>query len=106
VNVEVEENDPNSCLNYFKKAIQLRKNNNILVYGKYELIDKQNPNVYAYTRELDGKKILIVLNFSRYNATFNSSFNLSKATILLGNYSSSSNNGTLKPYEAVVYELK
>lgn len=106
LNVEAQEKDENSCLNYFKKAVQLRKNNKILVYGKYELIDAQNPNVYAYTRIMNGKKILIALNFTKETATFATSLDLKKAKILLGNYPDSSKNKSLKPYEAVVYELK
>ncbi|WP_295672392.1 alpha-glucosidase C-terminal domain-containing protein, partial [uncultured Mucilaginibacter sp.] len=105
VNVAAEENDPNSCLNYFRRAVQLRKNNLILVYGKYTLVDRANPKVYAYTREQNGKKLLIALNFSKDAATFNAGYALGKATVLLGNYPSSSTDGTLKPYEAVVYQL-
>ena len=37
---------------------------------KYELLDKENKNIYAYTRTLDKKKILVVLNFSKTNTTF------------------------------------
>jgi oligo-1,6-glucosidase len=106
LNVAAEEKDKNSCLNYFRKAVQLRKNNKILVYGKYTLLDANNPNVYLYTRELDGKKLLIVLNFSKKKASFQTNINLTKATVLLGNYLISSNNKTLQPYEAVVYEIK
>ncbi len=105
VNVAAEEKDKNSCLNYFRKAVQLRKNNLVLVYGKYVQVDKANINVYAYTREMDGHKLLIALNFSREPAKFNAGRSLSSAKILLGNYAAGSADGTLKPYEAVVYQL-
>jgi oligo-1,6-glucosidase len=106
INVAAELKDANSCLSYFKKAVQLRKQNKVLVYGKYTLVDRNNEKVYAYTRELDGKKLLIALNFSKEMAVFKTAVNLSIAKVLLGNYPVSSNNGQLKPYEAVVYELK
>jgi len=105
VNVAAEENDPNSCLNYFRKAVQLRKNNLVLVYGRYKMVDKANTKVYAYTREQNGKKVLIALNFSKDAAQFNPGRSLSNAKVLLGNYPLSSTDGTLKPYEAVVYQL-
>ena len=59
INVAAQEKDENSTLNYFKKMVQLRKTEkDILVYGKYTLLDAANPNVYAYLREgKDGKKI-------------------------------------------------
>ncbi len=105
VNAAVQENDSSSCLNYFRKLIKLRKNNLVLVYGKYTLLDKDNPDVYAYTRELNGKKLLILLNFKATVAKVVTGINLSSATALAGNYPTSSKDGTLQPYEAVIYEL-
>lgn len=106
INADAEEKDPNSCLNYFRKTIQLRKNNKVLVYGRYNLIDKNNPEVYAYTRELNGKKILVVLNFTKENASYKTDLDIGKSKILLSNYSNASHSKQLKPYEAVVYEIK
>ena len=107
VNVATEEKGANSCLNYFRKMVKLRKENLILVYGKYELLDKENPNVYAYTRELNGKKLLVLLNFSNKPASANTGIDVSKAKVLIDNYNYADNsvNGQLKAYEAVVYEL-
>ena len=96
---------PNSVLNYFKKIVRLRKNNPVLTYGKYTLLDKDNPNVYAYTRTLNGKKILVLLNFKNKVATTHTGLNISKAKLLLGNYAKASKGNSLKPYEAVIYEL-
>ena len=106
LNAAAQEKDKNSCLNYFRKAVQLRKNNKALVYGKYTLLDKNNKNIYAYTRELDGKKFLIALNFTKEPAAFNAGINIAKAKLLLSNYSAPSAGLKLKPYEAVVYEIK
>ncbi|TAE03199.1 MAG: alpha-glucosidase [Bacteroidetes bacterium] len=107
VNVEVQEKDPNSVLNYFRKTVQTRKQNPALTYGKYTLLDKENKQVYAYTREFEGKKILVLLNFSKENAAANLGFDTSKAKLLLGNYPDSGKNiSTLKPYEAVVLALE
>jgi oligo-1,6-glucosidase len=105
VNVEVEEKNPISTLNYFIKLVKIRRNNPVLVYGKYTLLDKENPNVYAYTRELNGKKLLVLLNFSSKNAVANTGLNIKNAKILINNYGQASKNGELKPYEAVIYEL-
>jgi oligo-1,6-glucosidase len=105
VNAFSQENDPNSVLNYFRKIVQLRKDNLVLVYGKYMLLDKDNPDVYAYTRELNGKKLLILLNFKSKKATVHTGIDFSKSTLLLGNYPVPSRGQTLQPYEAVIYEL-
>ncbi len=105
VNVTAQEKDQNSPLNYFRKLTSLRKAEPVLVYGKYTLIDKENENVYAYTRELNGKKLLILLNFKAVESSVNSGFDLAKSKVLLGNYPTPSLDGKLKPYEAVVLEL-
>jgi oligo-1,6-glucosidase len=106
VNAAAEENDPNSCLNYFRKVVKLRKDNLVLVYGKYTLLDKDNPQVYAYTRELNGKKILVLLNFSSKPATANTGIDISNANLLISNYTSANSTPELRPYEAAVYEIK
>lgn len=106
VNAEAEEKDSSSCLNYFRRVVKLRKDNLVLVYGKYTLLDKDNSQGYAYTRELDGKKILVMLNFSAKPATVNTGFDITNASLMIGNYATANNTTALRPYEAVVYELK
>ncbi len=106
INAAAEEKDPNSVLNYFRKIVKFRKDNLVLVYGKYTLLDKENPDTYAYTRELDGKKLLVMLNFTSKNATTHTGMDMSKSIVLIGNYEHPSDNGILKPYEAVIFELK
>lgn len=103
LNAAAQEQDANSCLHYFRKLVKLRKENEVLVYGKYTLLDKDNADVYAYTREWQGKIILVLLNFKATPATANIKINLSKAKLLISNYANAKNNGQLQPYEAAVY---
>lgn len=110
INVAAEEKDPNSTLNYFRKMVQLRKSNLALVYGKYTLLDKDNAQVYAYTREENGVKLLVVLNFSDKAATTATGLDLGKAKVLINNYTDApaapqGSNLSLRPYEAIVYQL-
>jgi len=106
INAEAQENDTNSTLNYFRKLVKLRKDEPTLTYGKYTLLDKENPSVFSYTRELNGKKIMVVLNFTDNETKYNTTIDISKARVLLGNYPNPSKTKTLKPYEAVVFEIK
>lgn len=106
INAAAQEKDANSTLNYFRRIVKLRKDNPVLVYGKYTLLDAQNPDTYAYTRELNGRKLLVLLNFTSKTAPAQTGMDLGKATVLIGNYQNPSKSGTLMPYEAVVYELK
>ncbi len=109
VNVAAEEKDDNSCLNYFKKAVQLRKNNKVLVYGKYELLDKANEKIYAYTRSEGADKLLVILNFSKDKINWNLPAGLTvDGTPLLNNYKTFSATGSvaLEPYQAIVVKVK
>lgn len=105
LNQAAQEKDPNSVLNYFRTMVQLRKNNPVLVYGQYALLDKNNPSVYAFTREWKGTKMLVLLNFTAKPANVNTGIDLSKAKKLISNYPQSSAGENLQPYEAVVYQL-
>lgn len=104
VNVEANTKDKNSILNYAKKLAKIRKENPIFVYGKFELIDATNPDVFAYTRELNGKKIIILLNFTSKTATVSSSLLASKTTQWIGNYPTPFQK-ELRPYEAVILKV-
>ena len=64
INVQDQVADPSSPLNHFKSLTQLRKKNPVLVYGAYELLAEDHPQVYAYTRTLGEVSCLVVLNFS------------------------------------------
>ena len=110
INVATEINDKNSPLNYFKKMIQLRKNNKeLFVYGKYELIDKANPNVFAYTRTSAKEKILILLNFNKEISSFALPQGYSLGDELINNLQPLKLQGSdisLQPYQACIIKLK
>ena len=109
INVLTEEKDPNSVLNYFKKIVQLRKDQKeILVYGKYTLLDKDNPDVYAYTREAKGEKVLVLLSFRKTSGNFNLG-NMQIGEEWINNSQALQVNGnsvTLQPYQACIVKIK
>lgn len=109
INADKEEKDPNSVLNYFKKMVKLRKDQkDVLVYGKYTLLDKDNPDVYAFTREDGNKKVLVLLSFRKTGG----SFNLDKMQLgdewinNLQPLKVNNNVVTLQPYQACIVQLK
>jgi oligo-1,6-glucosidase len=103
INAEAQEHDENSSLNYFRNLIKFRKENLELIYGKSEYYDLENESVFAYSRELNGRKLLILVNFKETPATANVPFDLSKAKVLFGNYAEF--DGKLKPFQAVILEV-
>jgi len=64
VNVEEERKNPNSMFNLYRKLIHLRKNLMALIHGDYKSIDLGNDEVFAYIREYNNEKVMVIANFS------------------------------------------
>lgn len=62
-NVQRRERDPASLLNWYRSLIRLRKESPALQAGDYRSLDGAPPGVFAYTREAEGEKIAVLLNF-------------------------------------------
>jgi oligo-1,6-glucosidase len=110
INVEAEERNPDSTLHYFRKMVKLRKCLPELIYGKYKLLDKNNSNVYAYTRTLNDLRLLILLNFSDKTVQFQLPAKEGKpGAILINNlkdYSFKENLFDLLPWQCIIVRLK
>jgi oligo-1,6-glucosidase len=110
INVEAADKDPNSILNYVRKLIKTRKANPVLIYGRYTELDHLNNEVFAYTRELDGRKVLVLLSFSDKGGLFSLPEGMTLGKELIGNYdtplATQDNKVILKPWQAVVVEVK
>ena len=109
INVEDCLQDKDSIFYHYKKLIDIRKHNDTIIYGDYKLLLPEDKNVFAYSRELNGDKIVVVCNFynKEVNLNFNEDFN--NAEILLSNYKDSSilmKDLKLRPYEAIMYRVK
>ena len=110
INVEVEERDENSVLNFYKKLIRLKKSNEALIYGVYDLILEEDENIFAYTRTLNNHKFLIMANLTGENAKYMyGKEKLNSKDLILNNYEVCEHENltefTLKPYECRVYKL-
>jgi oligo-1,6-glucosidase len=107
VNVENQINDPNSILNYYKKIIRFRKENPVLVYGKFMPIDENHEKIFSYLRVLEDRTLLILLHYSQEVTpfTFPKNFPFSKSKLLLTNTEQDHDPTRLNPYEARIYEV-
>lgn len=110
LNVAEQEKEENSVLNYFKQMVQVRKDHLTLVYGDYQLLLKDNEQVYAYTRFLGDERYLILLSFSEEKAYFElKDFSGSTLNLLISNDANTAlkANATfeMSPYQACVYKL-
>lgn len=106
INVADQLRREDSVFNYYKKLIRLRKENEIIVYGNYELLLPEDENIFAYVRTLDNQKLLVVCNFSKSEQKFDFS-GYENAKMLISNYNRDARkDGILKPYEATVLLLE
>ncbi|NVO18654.1 MAG: alpha-glucosidase [Bacteroidetes bacterium] len=106
VNAASQDKDPKSVLNYFRQLVLLRKKHKALIYGKYELLDKDNPKVYAYSREWGNEKLLVLLNFSRSESPIQLNPKWKNSSLLISNYYNDPSPDALRPFEAVIYQMK
>lgn len=108
INVAEQQDNPNSILNFYKAMIQLKKSDDVYTYGKFDLVDTNNEQVFAYTRTLDDKQVLIVGNLTDQITSLNMPDYMSNHSnhILLHNYKDRAiNMKALRPFEAFVLDL-
>ena len=88
--------------------VTFRKDNLLLVYGNYQIIQEEHQTIYAYSRTLDDEQMTILLNFSESESSISlPNFDHSKE-VLINNYNEFSvdkDTITLKPYQAVVLKF-
>jgi maltose alpha-D-glucosyltransferase/alpha-amylase len=66
LNVEAEESDPSSLLNWMRNMIALRRLFRVFGRGTLRFLNPVNRKILAYVRSLDGEQVLCVTNLSRY----------------------------------------
>jgi maltose alpha-D-glucosyltransferase/alpha-amylase len=66
LNVEAQQNNPNSLLWWTKRLISLRKRYRAFGWGSIEFLAPSNPRVLAFIREYNDERILVVANLSRF----------------------------------------
>ncbi|WP_240986354.1 glycoside hydrolase family 13 protein [Acididesulfobacillus acetoxydans] len=109
LNVEQERADADSVLNYYRRLIRFRRENPVVVYGDYTLLEPEDETVYAFTRRLGEVCLLTVLNFTAGEQTFASPSGLlpDNLRLVLCNYAGGETSVGptlhLRPYEARVY---
>lgn len=100
-------NNPESIFHHYRKLIQLRKEHEVIVYGDYELVFPDDPEVFAYTRTLNGTKVLVVCNFKGNMVELSLQEHLAETNqLLISNYAGEMPLNELRPYEARMYLMQ
>ena len=107
INVEQQETDPDSVLNFYRQAIRLRKQLSCVRWGNYKEYKKNSKKIYMYSRQDPRQKILVVCSFWNKPVPFKApvDFYIPGARLALCNYNTITPD-TLQPYECRVYLWK
>ena len=103
INVETEEKNENSVLNFFKKMIALRHEHPAFVYGGFTLYDEKFSDVLCFFRTLEGDgEYFVELNLTPKRAKRTP---VTKEYTLIATNVNSDKTQTLTPFEANVYKV-
>ena len=104
LNAAQQEQDPDSILNFYRKAIKLRKELPVVRHGSYREHFPLSGSIYCYSREMAGQKLLVICSFSKKEQKLRipRGFDPGRGQLVLGNYADIQPH-VLKPYESRVY---
>lgn len=64
INVDNQIGDEHSVLAHYRRLIGLRKTHPVVVHGDYVPCLEDNPQIFAFTRNLGNRRLAVVVNFS------------------------------------------
>ena len=108
INVQAQENDPDSLLNFYRALIKFRREHAVALYGDYREYMPESRDFYVYERTYRRERLLVICSFSSELKRFDAPdwAELSKGTLVLSNYDRNfviGNGFTARPYELRVY---
>jgi len=115
--------DETSVFSWYKRLIALRKDMEVLIYGRFEMLSALHSDIFAYTRTIfkagtdEEETVLVILNFREHAVDYEvpeEVSNLDKAKYVVGSYEATENyvqprfnegTITLRPYEGVLFSV-
>ena len=111
INVQAQENDPESLLNFYRRLLAFRKESPVALYGDYREHLPDSRDFFVYERRYQDERLLVSCSFSAELRRFDApeSINLELWSLVLHNYGQNfiiENGFTARPYELRVYYRK
>ncbi len=104
INVEAQEQDKGSILNYYRELVKIRKDYAVVQEGGIQFLYQGQAEVFAYKRSLGKQELLVLNNLSGKNTTLKEAMPCRGYQRLIGNYSqdrAESALTVLRPYESI-----
>ena len=99
INVAAAEQDANSVLHFYRRLLRLRADNRTLIYGDFAMMEREHPQVFAYTRSLGNETFTVLCNMSAESARLGRVYT---GECVLCNREGEGRTDALEPYEARV----
>ena len=108
VNVEREEADEGSILNFYRRALKLRRETPVILWGDYREHYPLSGCFFVYERSYRGARLLVICSFCEKGRRFRAprGFDLGAGELVLSNYDGNlveNNSFVSRPYETRVY---
>jgi oligo-1,6-glucosidase len=108
INVAAQDEDPDSLLNFYRELIRFKLDTPVALFGDYKELCADSDKIYAYLREYEGRKLLVVCSFTTESVRFEApeDLDLNKGEAVFTNYEFNyvvGNGFTARPYEVRVY---
>lgn len=105
VNARQQVEDEESVFHCYKTLIALRKKYPVFLDGEFELLEKDSPNLFVYTRTNGQEELLVYANFSDHETVYELPERWTGAKVLICN-ERSKKAGVLGAYEAGILYLE
>lgn len=111
INAKVNIESETSIYSFYKKLIQLRRENKMMAYGSFEAILEEDKNIFSYIRRYKSEQWLVACNFTDREISFDLPLKYrgwNTGQVIISNYDVFLGNlpeFKLRPYEAVVLSV-
>lgn len=105
--INVEKEKSGKIFRFYQELIALRKNLPLIAEGDYQAAFQDSDKVYAFERQLDGQKLLVLNNFFSQEATIQLPADYQTGQVLISNYDGVelAEHLVLKPYQTLAIVL-
>lgn len=105
--INVEKEKSGNIFRFYQELIALRKNLPLIAEGDYQAAFQDSDKVYAFERQLDGQKLLVLNNFFSQEATIQLPADYQTGQVLISNYDGVelAEHLVLKPYQTLAIVL-
>ena len=85
INAAIEEDDPDSVLNFYRRLLKARKGLPAVIYGSTEFLEMDDPELMVYIRRAEGQELISINNFSGSERSYRLPAGYEAAELLISN---------------------